>query len=247
MSALRASRSSHIFWLRFCAARPSRVLPFSSSVSTPKPRFSDSSSRFSLEFRACEKTVSTVGMPSPEAAPASRSTTAFFKTSCSDKGFSLSRPSKTLRTCSLCDMPRTCTRSSSRSSSRNSPSTLASRNAALYWPRVNVSSHRATSATLQRRTSEGKGSSLLRFASSSDCLAKSSSACFFCSVATMTSSEPSFMCLMAGTLAAVAAAAAAAAASADEATAAVVVSAFISRSCCSMFREEKYERDMDMN
>merc|ERR1712159_613180 len=77
--------------------------------------------------------------------------------------------------------------------------------------------------------------------------ATANSACFFLSVPMATSSAPSFMCFMLGTFAAVAAAAAAAAASAEDATAAVVVSAFISRSCCSMFREEKYDRDMDMN
>jgi hypothetical protein len=58
---------------------------------------------------------------------------------------------------------------------------------------------------------------------------------------------PSFRCFIDGMFAAAAAAAAAAAESAELEIAAVVVSALISRKFLSMFSEEKYPRDMDIN
>ena len=153
----------------------------------------------------------------------------------------------TFRTCSLCSIPSTWARSSSRSSSKNSPSTLASLKALVYCWSESVSSQRQTSVTDQRRTSLGKGSALDCLACSSAFRAASSSSCCFLSAASITSSAPSFKCLIAGMFAAAAAAAAAEAASALEAMAAEVVSELISRICLSMLRDEKYDSDMDMN
>mmetsp|Transcript_20688 Transcript_20688/g.43472 ORF Transcript_20688/g.43472 Transcript_20688/m.43472 type:complete len:299 (-) Transcript_20688:155-1051(-) len=245
-----ASTSSISFRLQFWAPMSSSVLPLSSWESTGKSALSESSSRRRRELRACEKTVSRSGTPVPArsfCASSSRTTATFIIFSCSESGRSLSRAKMTFRTCSLCSIPSTWARSSSRSSSKNSPSTLASLKALVYCWSESVSSQRQTSVTDQRRTSLGKGSALDCLACSSAFRAASSSSCCFLSAASITSSAPSFKCLIAGMFAAAAAAAAAEAASALEAMAAEVVSELISRICLSMLRDEKYESDMDMN
>mmetsp|Transcript_3535 Transcript_3535/g.5013 ORF Transcript_3535/g.5013 Transcript_3535/m.5013 type:complete len:237 (+) Transcript_3535:300-1010(+) len=228
--------------LLFCAAKSNKVLPRSSSASILKPRLRDSSTRLTRPFLAWLNTVSIEGTPMSLrvlSANSSISTASCMRFSCIVRGFSFSRFTMILRTCSLCLMFSTCTRSSSRSSSKNGPSTEASTNPSQYWPSDMASSQRDTSVTVHVRTFSGKDCAETIFNSRSAFSDFSISAFFFCILASMKSLAPRFSFFTLGRLAAAAAPAAAAAASADIAIAADVVSAFMSRKDLSMFNELK--------
>mmetsp|Transcript_9147 Transcript_9147/g.26714 ORF Transcript_9147/g.26714 Transcript_9147/m.26714 type:complete len:242 (-) Transcript_9147:947-1672(-) len=235
------------FWLVCCTATISSVLPLASSASIGNPRLRLSSTRLMRPLRACEKTASSFGTPSPGAAWPARTSSALFSSrttlsfdcSSSLRGMSLARAVTTLRMCSLCSMPSTSDMSVSRSSMRKLPSTEASSKARLYCESRSVSSQRLTSSTVQRRTSSGNGRFIASLTSSSILFAFSRSPCFLRRLAPIRSSAPSLRFLSDGIDAAAAAADAAAATDADEVTAARVVSWLISRICWSMFRLEK--------
>mmetsp|Transcript_39131 Transcript_39131/g.64412 ORF Transcript_39131/g.64412 Transcript_39131/m.64412 type:complete len:257 (-) Transcript_39131:317-1087(-) len=239
--APRASSSSHMRRLRFCAATMSSEFPRSSSRLGSTPRASASSTRLIRLLRTCEKTVSLSGSSLSWFAFSSSLIRDILPCSCALRGSSRSRLTVILRTCSGWLTPSICWMSLSRRSMRNFPSTDPSRKACTYWGRFSVVSHRPTSSTVQSARSSGNARSS---ASSASRLARcaSASAARLRALAAAASSAPAPArpaSVTVGRAAAWLTAAAARAASAAPETAACVVSAFMSRIWPSMFRPLK--------